>query len=178
MWRWFFFSVSACCVSILNLGLPSSSETGVYPGIRSWKMHLSEWARSQKSIMESISRRKWRAETLQPGLDFDNFNTHQLEKALVTELFVFLGLIVIFWKWESRPSKWHQFRLLTLNFFFVCLAWRHGCLKYEKVELPYDSLHRMKMFNFFQHIWAFFLLRYIRGRTFRFTLLAVIQDSA
>jgi hypothetical protein len=34
---------------------------------------LSEWARYQKAIGGIYFTKKWRAETLQPGLVFDNF---------------------------------------------------------------------------------------------------------
>ncbi len=43
----------------------------------SWNMklkkHLSEWARCQKAIGGIYFTKKWRAETLHPGLEFDNF---------------------------------------------------------------------------------------------------------
>jgi hypothetical protein len=48
-------------------------KTGVNPGIRSWKKHLSDWAWCQKAIGGIYFTKKWRAETLQPGLEFDNF---------------------------------------------------------------------------------------------------------
>jgi hypothetical protein len=51
----------------------SSSETGIYPGIRSWKKHLSAWARCQEAIGGIYFTKKQRAETLQRGLEFDNF---------------------------------------------------------------------------------------------------------
>ncbi len=35
--------------------------------------HLSEWARCQKAIGGIYFTKKWRAETLQPGLEFDSF---------------------------------------------------------------------------------------------------------
>ncbi len=61
------------CVSISNPNLLSSSGTGVDPGIRSWKMHLSDWAQCPKAIGGIFFTKKWRAETPQPGLEFDNF---------------------------------------------------------------------------------------------------------
>jgi hypothetical protein len=67
------FPVSASCVSISKPDLLSSSETGVNSGIRSWKKHLSDWARCQKAIGGIYFTKKWRAETLQRGLEFDNF---------------------------------------------------------------------------------------------------------
>jgi hypothetical protein len=44
------FPLSASFVTISNPELLSSSEPGDNPGIRSWKKHLSEWARRQKAI--------------------------------------------------------------------------------------------------------------------------------
>ncbi len=67
------FPASASYVTISNPDLLSSSETGVNPGIRSWKKHLSEWAQCQKAIGGIYFTKKWRAGTLQPGLEFDNF---------------------------------------------------------------------------------------------------------
>ncbi len=37
------------------------------------KKHLSEWAQRQKAIGGIYFTKKWRTETLQPGLGFDNF---------------------------------------------------------------------------------------------------------
>ncbi len=65
--------VSASCVTISNLDLFSSSSTGVNPGIRSWRKHLPDWARCQKAIGGICFTKKWRAEILQPDLEFDNF---------------------------------------------------------------------------------------------------------
>ncbi len=67
------FPVFASCVTISNPDSLSSSETRVYPGIRSWKKHLSDWARRQKAVGGVYFTKKWRAETLQPGSEFDNF---------------------------------------------------------------------------------------------------------
>ncbi len=50
-----------------------SNVTRVNPGTRSWKWHLSEWARCQKAIGGIYFTRRCRAETLQRGLEFDNF---------------------------------------------------------------------------------------------------------
>jgi hypothetical protein len=66
------FPVSWSCVTIANPDTLSSSETGVNLGIRSWKKHSSEWAWWQEAIGEIYFTKKWRAETLQPGLEFDN----------------------------------------------------------------------------------------------------------
>ncbi len=72
MWRWP-FPVSAGCVAISNPDSLSSNEAGVNPGIRSWKKHSSEWARCQKAIGGIYFTKKWRADTLQPGLEFGIF---------------------------------------------------------------------------------------------------------
>ncbi len=53
--------LSTSCVTISNLDSLSSSETGVNPGTRSWKKHLSEWARCQKAIGDIYFTKKWRA---------------------------------------------------------------------------------------------------------------------
>ncbi len=66
--RWSCFGL--CVIS--NPDLLSSSETGINPGIRSWKKRLSQWAQGQKAIVGIYIKKKWRAETLQPGLEFDN----------------------------------------------------------------------------------------------------------
>jgi hypothetical protein len=67
------FLVSASCATISKPDSLSSSETGVYPRIRSCKMHLSEWARCQEAIGGIYFTKTWRAETLEPGLEVDNF---------------------------------------------------------------------------------------------------------
>ncbi len=46
---------------------------GVNPGIRSWKSNYPHELDARKPLVVSISKKKWRAETLQPGLEFDNF---------------------------------------------------------------------------------------------------------
>ncbi len=65
--------MSASCVTISNPDLLSRSETGVNLGIRSWEKRSSEWARCQKGIGGIYFTEKWRAESPQPGLEFDNF---------------------------------------------------------------------------------------------------------
>ncbi len=42
------------------------------PWNKKLKKHLSDWARCQKAIDGSYFTKKWRAETLQPGLEFDS----------------------------------------------------------------------------------------------------------
>jgi hypothetical protein len=72
------FWCPASCVTVSTSDLLSSSGTGVNRGIRSWKKHLSEWARCQKAISGIYFTNKWRAETLQPGLEFDKFKPRLL----------------------------------------------------------------------------------------------------
>jgi hypothetical protein len=67
------FPVSTRNVTITNPESLYSSETGVNPGIRSGKKDLSERARCQKAIGGIYFTKKRRAETLRPGLEFDNF---------------------------------------------------------------------------------------------------------
>ncbi len=73
MWRWSFSGVHELGDNFNPPDLISSSETGVNSGISSWKKHLSDWARCQKANGGIFFTEKWRAETLQPGLDFDIF---------------------------------------------------------------------------------------------------------
>jgi hypothetical protein len=67
------FLVSSSCVTYSNPISLSSNETGDNPGIRSWKLQLSDWAQYQKAIGGVYFTKKLRPETLQPGLEFDNF---------------------------------------------------------------------------------------------------------
>ncbi len=65
------FLVFRSCVIFQNPDSLSSSESGVNPVIRSWKK-AHDWAWCQKAIRGIYFTKKWRAETLQPGLEFDN----------------------------------------------------------------------------------------------------------
>ncbi len=47
--------------------------TGVNPEMRSWEKHLPEWAWSLKAIDGIYFTKNGRAETIQRGLEFDNF---------------------------------------------------------------------------------------------------------
>ncbi len=69
------FQVASRCVTISNPNTLSNSETWeVNPGIWSGKKkHSSDWARFQKAIGGIYFTKKWRAEILQPGLEFDSF---------------------------------------------------------------------------------------------------------
>jgi hypothetical protein len=60
-------------VTISNPDSLFSSKAGDSLWIRSGERHLSDWARCQKAIDGIYFTKKWRAETLQPGLEFDNF---------------------------------------------------------------------------------------------------------
>ncbi len=85
--------MSASCVTISNNALLSRSETGVNPGIRRWKKHLSEWARCQKAIGGVYFTKKRRAETLQPWFRIWQFPIQArkwyLQMHLLDERFVF-----------------------------------------------------------------------------------------
>ncbi len=99
--------VSASCLTISNPNLLSSSETGVNPGLRSWKKHLSDWARCQKAVGGIYLTKKRRAETLQPGSEFDNFKPRlKSVSSNVSHGWTvrFPGVMIgVFWKRESRP---------------------------------------------------------------------------
>jgi hypothetical protein len=71
------FPMSASCGTFSNPdSLISSSKTGVNPGIRSWKKkHSSEWTQCHKDIGGIYPTKNWRAETLHPGLEFDDFKS-------------------------------------------------------------------------------------------------------
>ncbi len=120
------FPVPASCVTISNPNSLSSSETGVNPGIRSWKKHLSEWARSQEAIDGIYFTKKWWAKTIQSGLEFDNFE-HFFKtvssNASSGWTVRFFGVDDwCYWKRESRPIYWHQCRLLTRQHFISVFA--------------------------------------------------------
>jgi hypothetical protein len=58
------------------------------------KKHLPDWARYQKAIGDIYFTKKWRAETLQPGLEFDNFKprlTSSIFKSISWRKGSFLG---------------------------------------------------------------------------------------
>ncbi len=66
---------------------------------------LYEWARRQEAIAGVHFTKKWRVETLQPGLEFDNFKPRL--KICIFKYISWLngslfGMIGVFWKRESR----------------------------------------------------------------------------
>ncbi len=101
------FPVFASYVTISNPNALSSSETAVNPRRRSWKIASSEWARCQKAIGSINFTKKWRDETLQPRLEFDNFK-HRLKSSIFKCIFRAKRLNLrgddrLFWKREPRP---------------------------------------------------------------------------
>jgi hypothetical protein len=68
-------------------------------GKRIWKKHLSDWARCQKAIGGVYLTWKWKAETLQPGLEFNNVKP-QLKSGIfkciswLSGSFFFLGFMI------------------------------------------------------------------------------------
>ncbi len=106
------------CVTNSNPDSLSSSETGVYPG-KELKKHLSDWARCQKAIGGIYFTKKWRSETIQPGLEFDNFKP-PFKRGIfncifsLNSFFFFFGVMIGFSERGSqRPIQWHQRRLLA-----------------------------------------------------------------
>jgi hypothetical protein len=91
--------VSASCVTTLNPRSFSSSETMVNPGIRSWKRHLSEWARRQKAVGDIYLKNKWRAQTLQPWFRIWHFQIPAWKRCLQMH---FLAVRFVFW----GPWSW------------------------------------------------------------------------
>jgi hypothetical protein len=66
------FPVSTSSGKISTRESISSSGTGGRSRNKSCKKHSSEWARCQKAVGGIYFTKKWSAETLQPGLEFDN----------------------------------------------------------------------------------------------------------
>ncbi len=68
-------------------------------------MHTSEWARCQEAIGFN-STKMWRAETLQRGLEFDNFKP-RLESGIFKYISSLNGsfLFFFFFGWWSRFSE-------------------------------------------------------------------------
>ncbi len=91
------FLVSASYVTISNPDSLSSSETGFNSGIRSWKSNYLNELDVRKPLVVSISQRV-RAATLQPGLEFDNF-----EPWLESDIFKRIPLLngLFFWGWSG-----------------------------------------------------------------------------
>ncbi len=84
------------CVTIWNPGSLSSSGAQVDPDSRSWKKLFSERISCQKAIEDLYFTKKWRAETLQPDLQFDNFKP-QLESDIFRCISWLNG--TFFWGW-------------------------------------------------------------------------------
>ncbi len=97
------FQVSASFVTISNPDSLSSCETGVDPGIRSWRKHSSDWARCQKAIGDIYFTKKGRAETLQPGLELDNFQRRL--KSGIFKCISWLNSSFFLLGWWSRFSE-------------------------------------------------------------------------
>ncbi len=94
--------MSVSWVTISNTDLLSNSEAAIKSGIRSWKKHLSDWAGCQKAIGGIYFPKKWRAETLQPGLECDNFKP-RLESGIFKRISWLNGSF--FWGWWSWFSE-------------------------------------------------------------------------
>ncbi len=112
------FLVSTSCVTISNPDSLCSCATGVNLGIRSWKKHLSEWARCQKAIGGIYFTKQWRAETLQPGLEFDNF-IPWLESCMFKCISWLNGSVFLWW-WSGFSERGSQDPSNGTNVFF-CL---------------------------------------------------------
>jgi hypothetical protein len=69
-------------------------------------------------------KKKWRPDTLQPGLEFDNFKPRiksGMFKCISWLYSSFLGAMIgVLWKWESEPIYWYQFCPSTRQH-FSCL---------------------------------------------------------
>jgi hypothetical protein len=101
------FRVFERCVTISNPNLLSCSETGINPGIRSWKKHLSHWPWPLKAIGGIYFTTKWRAQILQSGVEFDTFKA-RLKSCIFKCIFFlkasFSGVMIrVLWNKESTP---------------------------------------------------------------------------
>ncbi len=126
----------------------SSSETGVILEYEAETfVHLTK-IDDKKQLVVSISQKKWRAETLQPDLAFDNSKPWLENDILISRLNGSFFFEVMnwwsrfFWKRKSRPIKWHQCRLLTCKR-FICLHNSHYSLCHAHSPMlprvPFDS---------------------------------------
>ncbi len=117
--------VSRCCPQVAWQFKPrsfSSSETGVNPGIRSWKKHSSERAQCQNAITDINITKKWRAETLQFGWEF--YDIKPGLKAVSSNASPrWTVRIFSVGEKEPRPIEWHQCRPLTRQLFSVFNLW-------------------------------------------------------
>ncbi len=67
------FQVSTSCVTISNPEFAFQQWNRCWSWFKKMKKHWSEWARCQEDIGGIYLTKKWRAETLQPSLEFVNF---------------------------------------------------------------------------------------------------------
>jgi hypothetical protein len=158
-------------VTIMNPESLSSTETGVDPEIRSWKNHLSKWARRKKAIGVVYFTKKWKVETLQRGLGIGsfkprlkgcNFNTHLLAERSVFYFYLFIffffldhyGLLKI---WSKDLSNGTNVVSWLANFLF-CLhiyslyVWRRSCdIEMLKTEEPLNRIvgNKVAIFHYF-----------------------------
>ncbi len=86
--------VSTSWVTISRLDLLSSSETAVDSGTRSWKSTYLPGLACQKAVGGIDSTKKWRAETLQPDLEFDNLKP-RLERKWHSQMHIFAEWFVL-----------------------------------------------------------------------------------
>jgi hypothetical protein len=109
------FLVFVSCVACSNLNALYCSERGSSSN-QKLKKHLSDWAGCQKAIGGIYFTKKWKAETLQTGWGFDNFKprikavSSNASPRCTARLFLRM-MRGVFWKRESRPIQWHQYRL-------------------------------------------------------------------
>jgi hypothetical protein len=116
------FLMSPRGITVSNTKYLSSSETRVNADIKGWKWHLSKSNWCQESVGAICFTNKWSVASLQP-LTFSNYCSNAVFSNASSGLTVrFLGVnIGVFWKRESRPIEWRQYRLSTRKFFFFCL---------------------------------------------------------
>ncbi len=124
MWRWSFSGVySKGCVTLSNPDLLSSSETRKKK-LKKARIWMSSMSESHWCIHFT---RKWRADTLQPGLEFDILRSRLKNGIFKMHIshgwtVYFLGTMLwVFWKRESRPILWLQYHPILRKRFFNLL---------------------------------------------------------
>jgi hypothetical protein len=125
MWRWSFSGVRELRDNVKPLFAFKQWNKG-----KTWnkklKKHLTDWARCDKAIGGICFTKKWRAVTLQPGLEFDNFKS-RLKSCIFKCIFRLNGSFFGGW-WSGFSERGSQdlsngtkCRLSTRQFFFSCL---------------------------------------------------------
>ncbi len=126
MWRWSFSGVRELRVNFKPRLAFQQWNRGL-SWRRSWRKHFSEWARCQKAIGGIYFTNKSRAQTLQPGLELDNFK--QRLKSCIFKCISWLNALFFWGDWgfvkegvETCLTIFLSSHLLSM----VSIAWPRG----------------------------------------------------